>query len=201
MQIWRKTGIVPWNGNAFLNYLTLATMAPSAGQKRPDLYCQHTNGVESWGRAWLLVTPGAQFLLHACSCCVSLASDGVCEEQEPLRLLSLELQTRRVSRLRVGGSWGEPTPKTTGQRLRNNSGGLVECSLREINRGEEPGEVGKEGKHRGRMCTWELPPCVRAQRTEALLCLQPRGADKTPGQEERRRAGVAGRQRLGSSSS
>lgn len=68
--------------------------------------------------------------------------------------------------------------------MRNNSGELEECSEREINRGgggqreteRERGEAQKE-RHACESFHGEM-------RTEALLCWQPQGADKTPGREK-----------------
>lgn len=66
-------------------------------------------------------------------------------------------------------------PKTTEHRLRNNIGEREECSLREINRWEGPGErSGRKRVNTARGCARESFH-VGERRTEALLCLQPRG--------------------------
>lgn len=89
--------------------------------------------------------------------------------------MSLELRAG-VNWPRVGGaSQGEVAPKTTERRLRNNSGEREECSLREINRWEEPGERSRRKRvNTARGCARESFH-VGERRTEALLCLQPRG--------------------------
>lgn len=82
-------------------------------------------------------------------------------------------------------------PKTTGRGMRNNTGALEECSQREINGVRCGKRERKQRKQGGKESVFhgEL-------RTEALLCWQPEGADKTPGRlKEKRMTGGANAQR------
>lgn len=103
------------------------------------------------------------------------------------RAQSWRVNWPRVGRWGGGASQGEVAPKTTERRLRNNSGEREECSLREINRWEEPGERSRRKRvNTARGCARESFH-VGERRTEALLCLQSRGCQQNTwqrGEEE-----------------